>query len=318
MKNEYRNSVVLVEVKNGKLNGDPDNNNRPREDKETGQHLVTDVCIKKLTRKAMKTLGVDNFDSYQPNEDSEKTTISTKIEGYCTVNKLDKPTKTAKDSYYSKLRKSLLKDFIDLRMYGGALTTPKPIQLEGTYTPEFVTKSINKAKTVTISSTSENKTNDDKAGGSMFERTVTEYAIFPVIFKYNPYNDHNVLDTDCDNILKYFVKWFDIHRSIPRLGTNFHMLIDIITTDSEDGKCGNNINFDNLIDMNIPTTILKSSNDFTYDFTKLINKLKRLKKYVDRIEMFTLETGDDTIIEQFNNLVTTLKNEGFAVTLKNF
>lgn len=314
MKKEYRNSIVLVEVKNGKLNGDPENNNRPREDKETGQHLVTDVCVKKLTRKAMKMLGVDNFDSYQPNEDSEKTTISTKIDGYRKNNNIDDPKK---DVDYLNLRNALLKDFIDLRMYGGALTTKRPIQLEGTYTPSFVTKSINKAKTVTISSTSENKTNDNKDGGSMFERTVTEYAIFPIIFKYNPYNDHNVFDTDCDDILKYFVKWFDIHRSIPRLGTNFHMLIDIITKDSEDGKCGNNIHFDDLIEMNI-SSILKSSTDFTYNFTKLINKLKRLRKYVDRIEMFTLETGDDNIIEQFDNLITTLKNEGFTVTLKEF
>jgi hypothetical protein len=34
--------------------------------------------------------------------------------------------------------------------------------------------------------------------------------------------------------------------------------------------------------------------------------------------MFTLETGDDNIIEQFDNLITTLKNEGFTVTLKDF
>lgn len=315
MKKEYRNSIVLVEVKNGKLNGDPDNNNRPREDKETGQHLVTDVCIKKLTRKAMKTLGVVNFDSYQPNDESEKTTISTKIDGYRKNNKIDDPKK---DVDYLNLRNALLKDFIDLRMFGGALTTKRPIQLEGIYTPSIITKSINKAKTVIISSTSENKTNDNKDGGSMFERSATEYAIFPIIFKYNPYNDHNVLDTDCDDILKYFVKWFDIHRSIPRLGTNFHMLIDIITKDSEDGKCGNNIHFDDLIEMNTFTNILKSSTDFTYDFTKLISKLKRLKKYVDRIEMFTLETGDDNIIEQFNNLVKILKNEGFTVNLKDF
>lgn len=312
---EYRNSIVLVEVKNGKLNGDPDNNNRPRLDKETGQHAVTDVCVKKLTRKAMKALNVANFDSYQPKEDAEKTTISTKIEGYCKNNSIPE---LKKDIDYLTLRNKLLKDFIDLRMYGGALTTKRPIQVEGTYTLEILTKSINKPKTIIISSTSENKTNDDKDGGLMFERSVTEYAIFPFIFKYNPYNNHDILNTDCDDILRYFIKWFDLHRSIPRMGTNFHMLIDIITNNTEDGRCGSNIHFDDLIEMKITNQFLKKSTDFTYDFTKLIKKLKRLKQYVNRIEMFTVETGDENIIEQFQTLVDTLKGEGFTVILKNF
>lgn len=42
--------VVLFDVKNGNPNGDPDNDNLPRTDPETGHGIVTDVCLKRKIR----------------------------------------------------------------------------------------------------------------------------------------------------------------------------------------------------------------------------------------------------------------------------
>ena len=42
--------VYLFEVKDGNPNGDPDAGNLPRVDSETGQGLVTDVCLKRKIR----------------------------------------------------------------------------------------------------------------------------------------------------------------------------------------------------------------------------------------------------------------------------
>lgn len=49
MKNRY-DFVYLFDVKDGNPNGDPDAGNLPRIDAETGQGLVTDVCIKRKIR----------------------------------------------------------------------------------------------------------------------------------------------------------------------------------------------------------------------------------------------------------------------------
>ncbi len=42
--------VLLFDVKDGNPNGDPDAGNLPRVDPETGQGLVTDVCLKRKVR----------------------------------------------------------------------------------------------------------------------------------------------------------------------------------------------------------------------------------------------------------------------------
>lgn len=49
MQNRY-DFVYLFDVKDGNPNGDPDAGNLPRNDAETGQGLVTDVCIKRKIR----------------------------------------------------------------------------------------------------------------------------------------------------------------------------------------------------------------------------------------------------------------------------
>ena len=42
--------VLLFDVQDGNPNGDPDAGNLPRVDPETGQGLVTDVCLKRKVR----------------------------------------------------------------------------------------------------------------------------------------------------------------------------------------------------------------------------------------------------------------------------
>ena len=42
--------LVCVECRNGNLNGDMDDDNRPRTDEETGIGLVSDVCTKRKIR----------------------------------------------------------------------------------------------------------------------------------------------------------------------------------------------------------------------------------------------------------------------------
>jgi CRISPR-associated protein Csd2 len=52
--------VYLFDVADGNPNGDPDAGNQPRIDPETGEGLVTDVCIKRKIRNTVPLLGSGN------------------------------------------------------------------------------------------------------------------------------------------------------------------------------------------------------------------------------------------------------------------
>lgn len=58
--------VLLFDVKDGNPNGDPDAGNLPRIDPETGQGLVTDVCLKRKIRNyvTLAKAGAEGYDIY--------------------------------------------------------------------------------------------------------------------------------------------------------------------------------------------------------------------------------------------------------------
>lgn len=65
LKNRY-DFLLLFDVKDGNPNGDPDAGNLPRVDAETGQGLVTDVCLKRKVRNYVQLvkMGGEGFDIY--------------------------------------------------------------------------------------------------------------------------------------------------------------------------------------------------------------------------------------------------------------
>lgn len=65
IKNRY-DFILVFDVKDGNPNGDPDAGNLPRVDAETGQGLVTDVCLKRKVRNYVQLTKTDEktFDIY--------------------------------------------------------------------------------------------------------------------------------------------------------------------------------------------------------------------------------------------------------------
>ena len=57
IKNRY-DFMLGFDVKDGNPNGDPDAGNLPRVDSETGEGLVTDVCLKRKVRKVARAVVV--------------------------------------------------------------------------------------------------------------------------------------------------------------------------------------------------------------------------------------------------------------------
>ncbi|MBF0558712.1 MAG: type I-C CRISPR-associated protein Cas7/Csd2 [Nitrospirae bacterium] len=135
--------VLLFDVKDGNPNGDPDAGNLPRVDPETGNGLVTDVCIKRKVRNyvqlANKGTGYDIFVK-------EKAILNKQIrEAYATIgidlsapptDKSDggkrKKGGVAQGGEVDKGRAYMCSNFFDIRSFGSVMSTgPNAGQVRG-------------------------------------------------------------------------------------------------------------------------------------------------------------------------------------------
>ena len=112
--------VFYFDVQDGNPNGDPDAGNLPRIDAETGQGLVTDVCLKRKIRNYAQILhpeGENGYDIFI----KEKAILNDKIEEahkHEDVKDIeDKGKKT------DAARNVMCKKYFDIRTFGAVLTT---------------------------------------------------------------------------------------------------------------------------------------------------------------------------------------------------
>jgi CRISPR-associated protein Csd2 len=115
--------VLLFDVTNGNPNGDPDADNQPRVDPETGNGLVTDVCIKRKVR---------NFVTLTQ-RDAEGYEIYVKERGI--LANQQKRAYTALDiepdgKKIDVARNWMCEHFFDVRTFGAVMTTGKAEQEE--------------------------------------------------------------------------------------------------------------------------------------------------------------------------------------------
>ena len=126
IKNRY-DFVILFDVENGNPNGDPDAGNMPRVDPETGNGLVTDVCMKRKIRNYVQTLKEDA-------PDADRYCIYVK-EGV-PLNRSDaqaltslgisedlKDAKKKDPDLDRKLRDYMCQHYFDIRTFGAVMTT---------------------------------------------------------------------------------------------------------------------------------------------------------------------------------------------------
>jgi CRISPR-associated protein Csd2 len=122
MENRY-DFVYLFDVKDGNPNGDPDAGNLPRIDTETGQGLVTDVCIKRKVRNYIGLVHEEQppYEIYVKekavlNLQHKRAYEELKIEQK--AKKLPKKVEDAK-----KLTRWMCQNFFDIRAFGAVMTT---------------------------------------------------------------------------------------------------------------------------------------------------------------------------------------------------
>lgn len=123
--------VLLFDVKDGNPNGDPDAGNLPRIDPETGNGLVTDVCLKRKVRNYIQIVKNDN-----PGHGifiKEKAVLNTMIDN---AHEQEDVKSKEKGEKTEAARMYMCKTYYDIRTFGAVLSTGKnagqvrgPVQL---------------------------------------------------------------------------------------------------------------------------------------------------------------------------------------------
>jgi len=115
--------VYLFDVKDGNPNGDPDAGNLPRVDAETGQGLVTDVCLKRKVRNYVGIVKGEEppFEIYV----KEKAVLNRNNErAYQALKLKSEPKKLPKEVAEAKnLTTWMCQNFFDIRTFGAVMTT---------------------------------------------------------------------------------------------------------------------------------------------------------------------------------------------------
>ena len=131
LQNRY-DFMLLFDVKDGNPNGDPDAGNLPRVDAETGEGLVTDVCIKRKVRNYIQLVkdGVPGCDIFV----KEKAILNQQIEkAYADLgidlSKADAEGKKrnkagqGQGEEVARARDKMCQDYFDIRTFGAVMST---------------------------------------------------------------------------------------------------------------------------------------------------------------------------------------------------
>lgn len=125
--------LLIFDVQDGNPNGDPDAGNMPRVDAETGEGLVTDVCLKRKVRNYVQ-LTRENKPGYGIFIREKSILNDTILKAY---NELDINLDSDKDadnkkrkelghgqgSEIDKVRNKLCAEFFDIRAFGAVMST---------------------------------------------------------------------------------------------------------------------------------------------------------------------------------------------------
>ena len=108
--------VLYFDVKDGNPNGDPDAGNLPRIDAETGNGIVTDVCLKRKVRNYVQIIknGVPGYDIFI----KEKSILNKEIDSVYKELNIDANAKNpAKGEDIEKGRAGMCRKFFDIRTF---------------------------------------------------------------------------------------------------------------------------------------------------------------------------------------------------------
>ena len=201
MKNRY-DFIYLFDALDANPNGDPDAGNLPRLDAETGQGLVTDVCLKRKIRNFIETTHADNQgkdkDGSTPGFDiyvREKAVLNLQHKRAYTAEGLKpeakKLPKKVEDA--DRVKKWMCANFFDIRTFGAVMTTdvncgqvrgPVQISFARSIDPVVTSEHAVTRMAVTTEKEAEKQQGDNRTMGRKF---TVPYALYRSHGSVNPF-----------------------------------------------------------------------------------------------------------------------------------
>lgn len=225
--------VFLFDIINGNPNGDPDNGNMPRQDIDTQNGLVTDVCLKRKIRNYVDLVkgGEPPFTIYM----QEKAILNNQNKRAYEALGLKAETKKLpkEEDKAREITKWMCANFFDVRTFGAVMTTEvNSGQVRGPVQIGF-SKSIDPIIPQEITITRSSVTNIKDADK---ERTMGRKHIVP----YGLYRGHGFISAnlagdekkgtgfsqeDLDLLFEALINMFENDRSAARMEMNAQKLI---------------------------------------------------------------------------------------------
>jgi CRISPR-associated protein Csd2 len=174
IKNRYE-FVLLFDVENGNPNGDPDMGNMPRVDPQTGNGIVTDVCLKRKVRDYVDLLksGNADYDIYVKSG-AVLNNQHKKAYDYLGINPDSKKPKE------EELTKFMCQNFFDIRTFGAVMTTEVNCgQVRGPVQFSFA-RSIDPIfqQEVTVTRCAVTNEKDAEKGQTMGKKQIVPYGLY--------------------------------------------------------------------------------------------------------------------------------------------
>lgn len=173
--------VAYFDVENGNPNGDPDNGNMPRQDYETSEGYVTDVCLKRKIRNYVE-LVKEGEAGYNILVKTDRSLNSKFTEAYDALH-LPKGQKGANKNDVALAQQYICDNYFDVRTFGAVMSTGDdpcgivrgPVQIN-------FAKSVDPVYVDEITITRQAKTNDERLakGGEteMGRKSFVHYGLY--------------------------------------------------------------------------------------------------------------------------------------------
>ena len=236
--------VYVFDVQDGNPNGDPDAGNLPRVDAETGEGLVTDVCLKRKVRNYIQIAKgtEDGFDIFI----KEKAVLNNEIDKAHD----DSAVKAAKDKT-AAARQFMCKNYYDIRTFGAVMSTGKnagqvrgPIQLTFARSADPIATAEHSITRVAVATPKEAE-NQNGENHTMGRKATIPYGLYVChgFISANLAKQTGFTEEDLNLFFDALKNMFDIDRSAARGLMSAQKLI-IFRHDSELGNAPANKLFD--------------------------------------------------------------------------
>ena len=239
--------VLFVDVQDGNPNGDPDAGNLPRVDAETGEGLMSDVCLKRKIRNYVQIskVGVSGYDIFI----KEKAILNDLIdESYEDESVKEKDKKGKKNGeQVDAARKFMCAKYYDIRTFGAVMTQGKnagqvrgPIQLTFARSVDPIVSMEHSITRVAIT-----KKEDADKRGEMGRKSTVPYGLYRChgFISANLAKQTGFSEEDLNLFWEALKNMFDCDRSASRGLMSTQKLI-VFRHDSELGNVPANKLFD--------------------------------------------------------------------------